>query len=321
MSTYTLLQFWNDFWFKRTSVAPLALLRIVLGILLFTSTLLWIPDCALYFGPNSFVAEKSVDIYQGLGFSVFYLLPRSDELVRAVILTLLFSAVCLTVGLFSRTSALIAFLCLTSLHHRNPFVLNSGDVLLRLFMFILIFAPAGRMWSVDAASDKKRGRVVETECAPWTMRLIQIQIFALYCQAFWCKASGIDWASGVAVYYCTHLPEYFHLPVPAFLTENEFCVKALTWGTLVIEFSLWGLIWIKEFRYWVLLAGLAMHFGIDWSMNIPLFEWITVAGYIAFVEPKDVVRFVEAARAVYTNAVLAIRIRLERSNSLSSRET
>jgi predicted DCC family thiol-disulfide oxidoreductase YuxK len=53
----------------------------------------------------------------------------------------------------------------------------------------------------------------------------------------------------------------------------------------VIEFSLGVLVWIKEFRYWVLLGGLFLHAGIDYTMNIPLFAPIMVAGYLTFVEP------------------------------------
>ena len=44
---------------------------------------------------------------------------------------------------------------LASLHGRNPGVLNTGDVILRLMLFWAMFLPLGACWSLDAA---RRGR-------------------------------------------------------------------------------------------------------------------------------------------------------------------
>ena len=65
---------------------------------------------------------------------------------------------------------------------------------------------------------------------------------------------------------------------------------------MVIELSLWTLIWFKEFRYWVLAAGVLLHLGIDWSMNIPLFEYIMIASYIVFIDASDIKRALEALK-------------------------
>jgi predicted DCC family thiol-disulfide oxidoreductase YuxK len=75
-------------------------------------------------------------------------------------------------------------------------------------------------------------------------------------------------------------------------------IKLWTWSTLLIEFSLGTLVWIKEFRYWVLLGGLLLHCGIDYSMNIPLFGFIMVSMYITFIEPEDLHRFFNRARSL-----------------------
>jgi hypothetical protein len=40
----------------------------------------------------------------------------------------------------------------------------------------------------------------------------------------------------------------------------------------------------------VLLAGICLHLGIEYAMNIPLFEWMAVATYINFVDPEDLTR-------------------------------
>ena len=35
-----------------------------------------------------------------------------------------------------------------------------------------------------------------------------------------------------------------------------------------------ALVWVRELRYWVLLGGVLLHVGIDYTMNIPLFGFI-----------------------------------------------
>ena len=61
----------------------------------------------------------------------------------------------------------------------------------------------------------------------------------------------------------------------------------LTWSTLAVELALGTLIWIRELRYWVLLAGVGLHLGIELSMNIPMFEWIMIITMLCMVDPKD----------------------------------
>jgi hypothetical protein len=77
-------------------------------------------------------------------------------------------------------------------------------------------------------------------------------------------------------------------PVPTF--HHLFIYQTLTWMTLLIEFALGALVWFKELRYPVLLAGICLHLGIEYAMNIPLFELMAMATYINFVEPEDLTR-------------------------------
>lgn len=61
-------------------------------------------------------------------------------------------------------------------------------------------------------------------------------------------------------------------------------------SALALEFSLGILIWVKEFRYFLLALGLLFHFWLEYSLNIPLFQWDVLSAYILFVEPADISR-------------------------------
>jgi len=58
-------------------------------------------------------------------------------------------AALVTVGFGTTIAMPLLFFGLVSIHHRNTFVLYGGDMILRLLLMILWFAPAGSPLSVD----------------------------------------------------------------------------------------------------------------------------------------------------------------------------
>ena len=65
---------------------------------------------------------------------------------------------------------------------------------------------------------------------------------------------------------------------------------------MAIEFALGVFVWFKELRYPVLLLGLLLHLGIEYSMNVPLFEWALLSAYVLFVDPADLQRAIQWVR-------------------------
>ena len=66
-------------------------------------------------------------------------------------------------------------------------------------------------------------------------------------------------------------------------------VTITTYGTLAVELALATLVFSKDFRKWVLLAGLILHAYIEYSMNIPLFAFTMCSLYVAFYEGDEIV--------------------------------
>lgn len=295
-----LTKWWHTVMFEPTSPAPVCLFRILFGALTVLSCLLWISDLETWFGPNGVLAPDVRMAAEIKGFSLLFLLPQTVEVTVALFVTTLLSAVFVMLGLKTRLSCLVLFVLLVSFHHRCPVILNSGDTLMRLFAFILMFSECGRMFSLDAwlkgQSYDDQWRI---RCKPWAQRLLQWQVAAAYCQTFLAKIEGQTWLNGTALYYVTRLESFQRFSVP-FLFDNLWTTKVLTWGTLVIEFALWTLIWIKEVRYWILLGGVLLHLGIEWTMNIPIFEYLMIAAYINFVDPAHLKTVLDYCRETMT---------------------
>jgi hypothetical protein len=309
MSVAALVRNWNRFLFEPKDPTPVSLFRILYGLLIIADLLLLHRSWLEFYGTHAWLSLTTMHkLEPGVRLNIFTLLPQNDIWIRALFWVFLGLAICLAAGLFTRTSSLLTFLCLTSIHQRNLYVLNAGDGFLRVAGFFLIFAPAGAALSLDRWLRMRRG-VEGTEVplkAPWAQRLIQFQMALLYLTASWWKSLGPAWVDGTAVYYVFHLDQLRRFPVPALFQSPAF-VKIESWFTLAIEFSLGTLVWFKELRYPVLVTGAVFHLLIDYALNIPLFEWTMISAYVLFIEPSDLKRI---------GRWLAGQLRFERTRSV-----
>jgi hypothetical protein len=291
MSLRAIAKAWNEFFFAPQSPLPVALYRILYGLLVIADLILLYPDWLTWFGPNGFMRlPTSHVVAPGTRLNLFSVMPATDGWALALFWVMLIFAIFLTIGLFSRLSSVIVYLGLVSLHERNIFILNGGDTLLRTTGFFLMFAPTGGALSVDRLLRIYRGQegVAVPPRPPWAQRMIQIQVSIAYLSTFYWKSQGSHWIDGTALHYAWRLEEFRRFPVPEL--QNPLLLKLMTWGSLVIEGALGTLVWIRELRYWVLLGGVLLHLSIEYSMNIPLFEWIAIATYANFIYPEDLTR-------------------------------
>lgn len=290
MSLKTLVTHWNRFFFEPRPVTVIALYRILFGLLVLCYGVLLIPDLFNWLGPRGVISlQTAKQLTGGLRIHLLSWLPDHEGSLVAFFSVFMIAAVSLTLGWWTRWSALVVFLGLVSLHHRNILILNSGDTFLRVASFWLIFSPAGCAISLDRLWRIRRGREVAGETvmkAPWAQRCLQVQLALVYLATFLSKAGGAMWVDGTAIYYSSNLQEFYRFPVP-YLLGHLWTIKLLTWEALVIEFAMGLLVWIRELRYWVLAGGVLLHLGIEYSMNIPLFAFIMMAAYVLFLEEDD----------------------------------
>lgn len=288
MKLKTIIKTFDEFLFKPQPVYNVSLLRIAFGlILLLNWTMIYIDLDSLY-GPNGIVSLATAQSFGNpLRFSLFDYLPFTSQIVQILATIHLISILFLTMGLWTRTSIFIAFITLVSFHHRNGFIINSADAVLRIFLFFLFFTHCGDAFSLDRWLLRKQGLAPEipAEKSPWALRLIQLQFCTIYIATVLFKIKGDRWVDGSAVYIATRLDDFMRYEMP--LLNSMYFIKFLTWSTLAIEIAMGTLVWIKEFRYWVLLGGIALHLGIEYTMSIPVFEWVMIVLMISMIDPRD----------------------------------
>jgi hypothetical protein len=291
---------WNEFFFRKQSPVPIALFRIAYGILVIVTLWLLRPDWFNWYGTHAWMSlPTALKLEPGHRMNLFSIIPQTHAWIDAIFWIALGSAVLLTIGLFTRASSVLVFVCLTSIQQRNLYILHGGDTFLRLAGFFLIFAPAGAALSMDRLIRIWRGK--ETRAiqlrSPWAQRMIQIQLSFMYLVAFLLKIKGPPWLQGTALFYVYHLDELRHFPLPSWFF-HPVVLKLGDWLALALEFSLGALIWVKEFRYVLLVLGIMFHLWLEYSLNIPMFQWDILSGYILFIDANDILHISSRIRTL-----------------------
>jgi len=288
----SLFEAWNAFFFAPQSPIPIALFRIIYGLLVIATLTLLRPDWLAWYGPHAWDSLSTMHTLEpGTRLNLFAVIPQTDAWINGLFWIFLGSAILLTIGFLTRLNSLLVFLCLASIHQRNVYILHAGDTFLRVAGFFLIFAPAGAALSIDRLIRIRRGKEDASiqPRSPWAQRMIQFELALMYFATFCVKLKGAPWLQGTATYYILHLDEFKRFPIPSWFL-HPLMLKLESWTALVLEFSLGVLIWVKELRYIILTLGLLFHLSLEYALNIPLFQWDILSAYVLFIDPADITR-------------------------------
>lgn len=282
---------WETFFFAPQSPLPVALFRILYGLCALGTVVLLHRDWLEWFGVHSWVPLETMQTVEpGVRLNLFPLLPQDDGWIAAFFWVCVIFSVLLIAGLWTRLSSIMVFLCLCSIDQRNLFTNHSGDTFLRVCGFFLMFAPAGAVLSLDRWLRVRNGKEEEApSSAAWAQRLMQFELMLLYLTSFWWKMKGAAWRDGTALHYVLHLQAVRRFPLPGF-AEHPGMLMVLTWSVMVLELCLGTLLWWRRVRYPLLLLGLLLHLGIEYAINIPMFQWDVLAAYVLFLDPADIQR-------------------------------
>lgn len=268
---------------------PVAVFRIFFGLLVLQFGWFMAGELPWMLGPKALVSQSANDVFNVTPrINLFAWMPQTDAAVQLFWLAFMIAAACLTLGLFTRVSAVIVYLALVSCDARNSFIFTGADNMLRVESFLLMFSQCGAALSVDRLIGKKLGKKHCLEgselASPWALRLIQLQIAFCYWAAFSSKINGNTWVDGSAVFYVTHIIEENKYAIP-FVYDHLWTCQLLTWFTLAVEFALAVLIWIKELRLPLIFLGIAFHLALDYTLIIPQFQFVMIVSLLSFIEP------------------------------------
>lgn len=270
---------WRRWAFEPVDTAPTAALRIACGTLTLGWTVSLLPDA------QAFLSDKGLSATAVGGTAGWWTLPVDSPYAACLLLGL--ASVALIVGWRTRIASVVVAFLLIVLQRRDVYVLNSGDLLLRELALFVALMPAGATWSLDA---RRRGARLR---APWALRLLQLQVSVLYLFSVTAKLHGSSWQDGSAVGKALQLEDLQRFVVPQTLATSVTLSALLTYGTLVVEAFLVVGLWLPKTRGLAIVAGVAIHLGIEATLLIGWFSLTIIACYLAFVPAPALRRLVE----------------------------
>jgi hypothetical protein len=291
------LSLWQRFWHVPLRAERLALMRILLGLALLVDQALqtW-PYFLDLFGPNGLAPAGLHEPLQFRRWRLTTLVFYTDDptILYAVFAAWVSVAALWTIGWHTRLMGVALWLLTMCFLNRNPYILNSGDRLLQVGLFLLMLSPCGKALSVDAWLHRRRtGEKGPTYTEAWPVRLVQIQLCTIYLSTGLLKLMG-DWGPGqpfrmegtwwdgttihdVLNFVCMSRYSYAQLPVPFWITAP------LTYLTVWWEALFPLLVLFRVTRTPALFLGVAIHLGIYATVEVGGFSFFVLSFYGVWV--------------------------------------
>jgi predicted DCC family thiol-disulfide oxidoreductase YuxK len=267
----------------------LALYRILIGFVVMADVLYRWEDLTNFYTDIGLVPRAIFTSEMSMPWSFSFLLANGSLPFVVVMFSIHFLfGLMLVFGHKVRWAMVGAFIMTVSVHNRNWLVNNGGDDILRAILFLSIFLPLGRRFSVDAAMQKE-AKETRDHFSSWVLTFF-LQAFVIYFVSYILKDHPIWREDMTAVFYSSRL-DIFATPLAIWMRGHPLL------GTLSTAFSIY-LEWLGPLLlifaccfgrfWWVIRTGLVLlfisfHFGIFMTMNIGIFTFICMAMWTIFL--------------------------------------
>ena len=237
-------EIWHRLFLAPIDPRPLGLMRIAFGGVvlwmflslgplvrfLFTDEGMWLTDMARarYGAPLGSLGSLSV------------LHARSDPLVVFTLYAALLVALALmTAGVWTTWTTALSWLLVQQFYGYTPTALYGADRVVRVYLFLAMFAAWGEAYSVDSWRANRRAVLGGASALParpwiaaWPARLMMLQLACIYCSSGLLK-TGITWRGGTALYYVLNGDHLYRYPAQAAVTwlQHAGVLPLMTWLT------------------------------------------------------------------------------------------
>ncbi len=274
---------WDRFWFTPADPLPLAIVRILAGLLLAWSSAVWLMDVDGFFGMHGWLRDGDVWRMNDQPWQWSWFFPLSSPTaVRVLVLVTLVAALCLAVGLATPLAAVVSLVGFLSAVNRTPLTVFGFDDALGMLLIPLAIGPAGTVLSLDRRFGLTTAGQGPSIGANIALRLIQVHLCIVYFFSGIAKLLGVSWWEGTALWGAAANSRYRTLDL-TWLARHPLLVNALTLGTLFWEVSYAAIVWPRLTRRLAIAMGIFVHLGIGMAMGMKEFALAMVAANLAFV--------------------------------------
>jgi len=269
----------------------LAIFRIIFGSLILFDLTLRLQELGAHY-TDAGVLPRTALIEHSLQEGAFsaHLFGGGAAWVIFLFLIHMLSAIFFTLGFKTRYANLALWILIVSLHNRNPLILNGGDTVARMLLFWSLFLPLGSKYSID--KKQKALDLEQTFFGPGTVAILW-QMASIYIFTALFKTAE-PWQKTYTACQLALSNASFATEFGSWLTNFPNVLKWMTWATIWGEILLPFLLFIPSWKNWLrilaILGLVALHVGIDLTMQVGLFSSFCIVGLILFIPSMSVDR-------------------------------
>lgn len=259
----------------------LAFLRVFVSVWLLQQLLFNIQGWELFYDNNSPVKVASTGFVNLIGLNANFLKAHYFWLISICIAGSLLN--CFGIG--KRYTSVLVYISYNLLYALNNKITNSGNNMALLLAFYLCFA---NTYSYLALKKKpQQTRTLANFISNLAAYAILINLCLSYAFAGLAKLNDANWQNGTAIHYVLNNFRFASFSFNSKLSNVTWFVYFTTFATLIVELSFSFLVWIKPFRFYILLACFLMHAFIYSFMSIHAMSIIFVIQYGLFYNDDE----------------------------------
>jgi hypothetical protein len=264
----------KDLLTKPRSIAPLAIMRIVFGAVLFISTLRFIIKGWVH---DFYIAPRFHFPFDGFQ----WLHPMEGPGMYILYAVMALGALCICIGLCYRLAAPVFFCCFVYAELLDKTYYLNHYYLVTLISFLLILAPAHRRYSVDVLLRPS----LHTELTPaWTILMFRWQLCIIYCCAGLSKLTA-DWllhAEPLRIW----LPAKASTPIFGPLLQQEWVAYCFSWAGALFDLCIPLILMNRRTRRIGYLVVVIFHALTAVLFQIGMFPYLMMAATLIFFFDK-----------------------------------
>ncbi|RFM25820.1 HTTM domain-containing protein [Deminuibacter soli] len=283
----------TNFFTRYRHIAPLAVLRMAFGAVLFISTLRfmckgWVHD--FYVVPTYHFPFE--------GFEWLHPLPAAGMYALYAVMAL--AALCICIGLFYRVAAPVFFLCFCYAELLDKTYYLNHYYFVTICAFLLTLVPAHRYCSVDVL---RKPSLQVTQVPAWSILLFKYQLCIIYCCAGLSKLTK-DWLLN-AMPLKIWLPAKADIPVLGPLLKYEFTAYFFSWGGASFDLCIAFLLLAKPTRRFGYVLVIIFHVLTAVLFQIGMFPYLMMSATLIFFSEDFHKKVISSIRSWFSRPPIA----------------
>jgi vitamin K-dependent gamma-carboxylase-like protein len=268
-------------------IAPLVVLRMAFGAIMFISTLRFIAKGWVY---DFYIAPKVY--FPFYGFEWVKPLP-------AIIMYILFALMAIAslfilIGFFYRTAITVFFTCFVYVELIDKTYYLNHYYFVSIISFLLLLVPAHRYFSLDII---RKPSLKVTEVPTWTINIFKWQLcFVYFCAGI--SKLNYDWMIN-AMPLRMWLPANGHLPLIGGLLGQTWVAFLFSWFGAIFDLSIGFLLLYKPTRKIAYLLVVIFHVFTGWLFKIGMFPYIMIFVTVIFFSEEFHLKLIAFLRNIF----------------------